>query len=222
MTKRIFDIVFAFLCILLFSPLLLTVWVLVLIESRGKPMYLSMRNGKHEKLFKLYKFKSMKEGSDYNSITIGHKDPRVTRLGYVLRKYKLDELPQLFNVLMGDLSFVGPRADLAKYAPVYKEHFPEYFELKPGLTGMSSLALFSESEMYNDLDSPELYYIHYTIPLKSKYARIYQQKIGLRTDLILIFRTIGEVIKNICIDGKNLVIQPSHVEQRDQLRQGSL
>ena len=215
--KRFLDLILSCLLIILCLPILLLIWIFVFIESKGKPIYNSFRIGKNEKIVSLYKFRTMKVGSDNFPITIGNKDPRITKLGYYLRKYKLDELPQLFNILRGELSFVGPRADVEKYISEYKKHYQDYFLLKPGLTGYSSLFLIEESEIYTNKEFPEFYYINHIIPLKVKYAKYYQENHQIGWDIFLIIRTIKEVIKTMCLDGKNLVIQPSHVRQRKKI-----
>ncbi len=140
MLKRGFDILASFLGILVLSPLLLLLALLVGFSSPGGVLYKQIRVGRYGKDFRLYKFRSMRPESDSKGLlTVGGKDPRITPIGYFLRKYKLDELPQLFNVLIGDMSLVGPRPEVRKYVDLYNQEQMRVLELRPGITDYASL-----------------------------------------------------------------------------------
>ncbi|MFW5944562.1 MAG: sugar transferase, partial [Bacteroidota bacterium] len=148
MIKRILDIVLSLLGIIVFSPFLLLIAIWVLTDSKGGLIYRSRRLGRNQRQFDVLKFRTMHPNKDHLKLTIGNRDPRITRAGYYLRKYKLDELPQLFNVLKGDMSIVGPRPDVPEYSNFYLRHMPEYYSMKPGITCFSSIYFSNESELY--------------------------------------------------------------------------
>ena len=137
---RFFDILFSFLGILFMFPVFLFLYIASRLESKGGGFYKQLRVGRNGKDFYVYKFRSMRIGSDRQGlITVGGRDPRITRIGYFIRKYKLDELPQLFNVLKGDMALVGPRPLLPKYLPLYSEEQFRRHEVRPGITGWAQV-----------------------------------------------------------------------------------
>ncbi len=145
MKIRICDIIFSFLGLLILSPILFIVYILICIESQGGGFYLQTRVGKDNKDFKLLKFRSMRTGSDKKGlITVGERDPRVTRMGYFIRKYKIDELPQLWNVFIGDMSLVGPRPEVRKYVDQYTPEQMEVLNVRPGITDWASIQMIDE------------------------------------------------------------------------------
>jgi lipopolysaccharide/colanic/teichoic acid biosynthesis glycosyltransferase len=129
------------------------------------------------------------------SITVGNRDPRVTNVGYYLRKYKLDELPQLFNVLKGDMSIVGPRPDVPYFDEYYIKHLPEYYRMKPGITSYSSIYFSDEDELYKNSEDPINDYICNTIPKKVELDKKYYKESGVITDLSIIFKTLKKFFK---------------------------
>ena len=134
---RFFDIVFSLLGILLLSPVFLLLYIAICLESKGGGFYKQLRVGRYGGDFYVYKFRSMRVGADKKGlITVGGRDPRITRTGYLIRKYKLDELPQLFNVLKGDMSIVGTRPPLISETNLYELHHKARLAIKPGITGM--------------------------------------------------------------------------------------
>lgn len=193
--KRLFDFTFSLFGIILFIPVFFIVGILIKLDSKGPIIYKAKRIGLHEKEFIFYKFRTMRPNSDNYSITIGDKDDRITNFGYFLRKTKLDEIPQLINVLIGDLSFVGPRPDLYKYKEFYKKYFSDYFKFKPGITSYSSIFFRNESELYIDEDDPELVYINKTIPKKVELDKKYFSSISLSKDINLILKTLKKVLE---------------------------
>jgi lipopolysaccharide/colanic/teichoic acid biosynthesis glycosyltransferase len=154
-----------------------------------------MRVGLNKGEFKFIKFRTMIPDSDKSYITIGDNDPRITRTGSYLRKFKLDELPQLFNVLKGDMSFVGPRPDIAKYSSYYEKGYKDYYKIKPGITSYSSIYFSNEAELYKNIDDPELLYINQTIPRKIELDKKYFNNISVVHDFKIIIVTVWKLIK---------------------------
>lgn len=192
--KRIFDIVFSLTGILLLSPLFVIISILILIDSSGAIFYKQIRIGKNGKKFGLLKFRTMRPDSDKKGlITVGGKDPRVTRVGHFLRKYKLDELPQLFNILLGDMSFVGPRPEVEKYVELYDEKQLKVLDVKPGLTDYASLAYINESDILGQSDDPEKTYIEEVMPDKLKLNLEYINDQSFTTDMKVIGKTILKI-----------------------------
>ena len=194
--KRLFDIIASIVGITLLFPVLLILGLLVALTSRGGMFYKQVRVGKNGKDFKLLKFRSMATGSDKKGLlTIGAKDNRVTKVGYYLRKYKLDELPQLFNVLLGDMSLVGPRPEVRKYVDLYSKEQQRILEVKPGITDYASLEYFNENEILGRAEDPEKAYIDEVMPAKLALNKRYIEESGLWTDIKIITRTILKIIQ---------------------------
>jgi len=165
--KRLFDIIFSFIGIILLSPFFLVVSVLIKLSSNGPIFYTQERIGQYKQPFTLYKFRSMSINQTSKSlITIGDRDPRITKVGYFLRKYKFDELPQLFNVIIGNMSFVGPRPEVLKYVLLYNSSQQEVLNMKPGITDMASITYRHESELLSAQADPEEFYINVIMPHK--------------------------------------------------------
>lgn len=196
MLKRTFDFLASFFGLLLLSPLILCIAVWVKCDSKGPIFYRQVRVGKDGREFKLFKFRSMRVGADRAGLlTLGDRDPRVTRSGFWLRKTKLDELPQLFNVLVGDMSLVGPRPEVPKYVALYTPEQREVLSVRPGITDTASLEMRNEAELMAQQVDPEGYYMNVQIPLKIKLAKGYIAQQSLLSDLKLIVRTIGVMFK---------------------------
>lgn len=196
MLKRTFDFLASFFGLLLLSPLILCIAVWVKCDSKGPIFYRQVRVGKDGREFKLFKFRSMRVGADRAGLlTLGDRDPRVTRSGFWLRKTKLDELPQLFNVLVGDMSLVGPRPEVPKYVALYTPEQREVLSVRPGITDTASLEMRNEAELMAQQADPEGYYVNVQIPLKIKLAKEYIAQQSLLSDLKLIVRTIGVMFK---------------------------
>ena len=195
MLKRGFDIFFSFIGLILLSPVLLVIAVIVGTGSRGGVFYLQSRVGRNNRDFKIIKFRTMYTGADKRSLlTVGGKDHRITKAGYYLRKYKLDELPQLLNVLAGTMSFVGPRPEVRKYVDLYTNDQKKVLSVKPGITDYASLEYFSENELLAKSANPEQTYIHEVMPAKLALNARYITEAGLGTDLKIIFKTLGKII----------------------------
>ncbi|MFP3860553.1 MAG: sugar transferase [Bacteroidales bacterium] len=191
--KRIFDIIFSVIGLIVLSPLFLVITLVILMDSRGSVFYRGIRVGRHQRNFRIYKFRTMYPDSETSSITVGDRDPRITKAGCWLRKYKLDEIPQLINVLTGEMSFVGPRPDVPDYKNYYLSHMPGYYTMKPGITSFSSLYFLQESKIYEDVSDPEQVYLQKTIPQKVKLDKKYQQNQNLTTDFAIIVMTIKAI-----------------------------
>lgn len=193
---RFFDFVFSFLGLIVLIPFFVILSVFIKIDSKGPAFYRQLRVGKNGKEFKLFKFRSMYVNSDKGGlITVGNNDSRITRLGQFIRKYKLDELPQLINVLIGDMSIVGPRPEVQKYVDLYTNEQRIVLNVRPGITDYASLAYSDENELLKNIIDPENYYINTLIPAKIKLNMVYVENQNLIHYFKIIFLTIFKLIK---------------------------
>jgi len=193
--KRLFDIIFSLIVLLTFLPVFIVVAVLIGVDSKGGVFFKQIRVGKNNVDFFLYKFRTMSVGSDKKGeITIGNNDSRITKVGSVLRKYKLDEFPQLLNILNGEMSIVGPRPEVRKYVELYTKEQLNVLSVKPGLTDYASLEYINESEILGNSEDPNQTYINEIMPIKLKLNLRYISKISFITDLSLIFKTIIRIL----------------------------
>lgn len=193
--KRLFDLAISIIALLILLPLLVVIGILVAIGSPGGPFYRQVRVGKKGKRFKLLKFRSMRPGSDKQSqITIGENDSRITGIGKFIRKYKLDELPQLINIILGDMSIVGPRPEVPKYVELYTPEQLAVLNVKPGLTDYASLKFFNENELLARSDNPHQTYVDVILPEKLRLNLEYIKNRNLLVDLQIIGKTIGRII----------------------------
>jgi len=194
MTKRLFDIFFSLFGILILFPLFLIISLLIVIDSKGGVFYLQTRVGKKGQDFKLFKFRTMQSNSDKKGLlTVGSKDSRITKIGYYLRKYKIDELPQLINVLNGTMSFVGPRPEVRKYVDLYNEDQLQILNVQPGITDFASLEYFNENDLLAKSDNPEKTYIEEVMPAKIALNKKYIANPSLGTDVSIILKTIKKI-----------------------------
>lgn len=193
--KRLFDIVAASCGLLLLSPvfLLLALWIKA--DSRGPVFYRQSRVGRRNRDFRLYKFRSMRVGADRAGlITVGGRDPRVTPSGYYIRKYKLDELPQLLNVLRGDMSLVGPRPEVRRYVDLYTPEQMHVLDVRPGITDMASILYRNESELLAHAEDPDRYYVEVVMQDKLRINLEYVANRSFAYDLQLIFKTFRAIV----------------------------
>lgn len=191
MSKRLFDLLFSFLGLLLLSPFFLLIAILIKLDSSGPVFYLQHRVGRDGKLFKLFKFRTMRTGADKSTaITVGTRDPRITRIGYYLRKFKLDELPQLINVLLGTMSLVGPRPELKKFVDLYSMEQRKVIEVKPGITDYASIEFRNENELLEGKPDPIEFYIREIMPVKLNLNLKYIETRSFWVDFKIISKTI--------------------------------
>lgn len=196
MIKRAFDILSSGLGLILLSPLFLILAIWIKLDSKGPVLYKQIRAGRLNKDFTLLKFRSMRTGSDKKGlITIGGRDPRVTKSGYYIRKYKLDELPQLINVFLGDMSLVGPRPEVRHYVEMYNEEQLIVLTIRPGITDMASIRYRNENELLESVDNPEQYYREVIMQDKLRINMEYVEKASFWFDIKLILSTFIEILK---------------------------
>ena len=193
---RFFDLIFSIMGLVILSPLFIVLYLLIRIESKGGGFYSQERIGKNGKPFKLYKFRSMRIGSDKKGlITIGEKDNRITKTGFILRKYKLDELPQLWNVFIGDMSLVGPRPEVKKYTDLYTEEQKQVLHVRPGITDWASIKYVDENKILGESKTPDEAYVNLIIPNKIKLNMVYIQNQTLGEYFKIIFTTFKEIVR---------------------------
>ena len=193
--KRLFDMIASAVGLVCLSPVFLVLIIWIKCDSRGPVFYKQLRVGRNGKDFYLYKFRSMHLDADKQGlITVGGRDPRVTSSGYYIRKYKLDELPQLINVLKGDMSLVGPRPEVRKYVDMYTPEQLHVLDVRPGITDMASIHYCNENELLEAVDNPEEYYIHVIMPDKLRMNLDYVHNHNLFYDFRLIFKTISKIL----------------------------
>lgn len=194
MLKRVFDIFFSIFALLIFLPFGLLLALIISMESRGGVFYRQERIGQFGKPFKLLKFRSMRTGADKNGLlTVGMNDSRITKSGLFIRKYKLDEMPQFINVLMGAMSIVGPRPEVKKYVDLYTEEQRQILNVKPGITDYASLEYFKENEILGKATNPEEAYIHEVMPHKIQLNQKYLNNPTIANDLKIILLTISRL-----------------------------
>ncbi len=193
--KRIFDIFFSVIGLMILLPLMLIIAVLIKLDSRGEIFFKQTRVTKNGREFKILKYRTMKVGSDkYSQITIG-KDDRITKVGVFLRKYKLDEIPQLINVFVGDMSLVGPRPEVPKYVNMYTEEQKEILKVRAGITDYASIEFSNENDILANEADPEKVYIEKIMPKKIELNKKYLSEISVMTDIKIILLTIKKILK---------------------------
>jgi lipopolysaccharide/colanic/teichoic acid biosynthesis glycosyltransferase len=192
MLKRLFDIIFSTLGLLILSSLFLLVAILIKLDSRGPVFFRQERVGKDEKIFKIYKFRTMidKAWEKGTPITTQENDPRITHIGKFLRKYKLDELPQLFNVIKGEMSLVGPRPEIPQYVALYTPEQKKILSVKPGITDFASLEYINENEILSKAKNWEKTYINEIMPTKLALNLKYIKNHSVFLDFIIILKTL--------------------------------
>lgn len=191
---RFFDILFSLIGLAIISPLIILLSIAIKIESKGPVFFKQIRIGLNGNPFKLYKFRSMYENSERKGqITIGSNDKRITRVGRFIRKYKMDELPQLFNVFKGDMSLVGPRPEVPKYVEKYSEYQMRVLSVRPGITDYASIYFSNENDILAHKDNPEEYYVKFLIPQKIRLNMIYIKNYNILVYFKIIFTTIRKI-----------------------------
>jgi len=193
--KRLFDILFSIFVLLFFLPFGIVLSVLIILESKGGVFYKQERIGKNGIPFYLLKFRSMRTNADkLGKLTVGMRDPRITKIGYFLRKFKLDEFPQFINVLKAEMSIVGPRPDVKEYVDLYTAEQRTILLVKPGITDYASLEYFEESDLLAKSSNPEKTYIEEIMPAKIRLNQKYIANPTLLVDLKIIFLTAKRIL----------------------------
>lgn len=193
--KRIFDVFLSLIGLIILFPFFLIIALLIVISSGLPVFYTQQRVGRGNEDFGLFKFRTMKKNAEKAGLlTVGGRDPRITTIGYYLRKYKLDELPQLLNVFVGDMSLVGPRPEVRKYVDLYNAEQKKVLLVKPGITDLASLEYFSENELLAKSANPEETYIKEIMPAKLELNKKYISQMSLGNDIKIIFRTLKKIV----------------------------
>ena len=181
--------------LIVLSPVMLVLALMIVLDSRGGVFFRGERVGRHGKTFRIFKFRSMRPDSEGNGKwNVGEQDERITRVGHFLRKSKLDELPQLLNVLKGDMSFVGPRPELRFYVDMYTEDEMPILDLKPGITDWASMANFEQFKGFTASEDPDEFYLEQVRPLKLRLQLYYRYNHGFWSDFVCIWWTIFKVL----------------------------
>ncbi|EEO40640.1 hypothetical protein FSCG_01353 [Fusobacterium vincentii 4_1_13] len=195
MLKRIFDITLSLFGLIILLPFMLIIAILIKIDSKGSVFFKQIRVTKNGKEFKIFKYRTMRVGSDkYSQITVG-KDGRITKIGSFLRKYKLDEIPQLINVLIGDMSLVGPRPEVPKYVALYTDEQKEILKVRAGITDYASIEFSDENDLLALEEEPEKAYIEKIMPKKIELNKKYLSETSVLTDIKIILLTIKKILK---------------------------
>jgi lipopolysaccharide/colanic/teichoic acid biosynthesis glycosyltransferase len=194
--KRLFDLSVAIFFSILFIPFWIFIAIAIKITSPGPVFFRQVRVGLKGKHFKIFKYRSMIVDAEKKGlqITVGGRDPRITGVGYILRKTKLDELPQLFNIILGDMSFVGPRPEVPKYVEMYNQEQRKVLNVRPGITDVASIKYIDENELLKDAQDPEQMYIEKIMPDKLNLNLEYLQNRSLMSDIGIIFKTVAKII----------------------------
>jgi len=193
--KRIFDIILSLFGLIILLPFMIIIAILIKLDSKGPVFFKQVRVTKNGREFKIFKYRTMKIGSDkYSQITVG-KDDRITKIGMFLRKYKLDEIPQLINVLLGDMSLVGPRPEVPKYVALYTEGQKEILKVRAGITDYASIEFSDENDLLASEADPEKAYIEKIMPKKIELNKKYLSEISMLTDIKIILLTIKKILK---------------------------
>lgn len=194
--KRIFDVLASGCGLLVLSPIFLILAIWIKLDSNGSVFYRQVRVGRSNRDFRIFKFRSMREGSDKGSlVTIGGRDPRVTGSGYFIRKFKFDELPQLINVFIGDMSLVGPRPEVRHYVNYWTSEQMHVLDVRPGITDPASIKFRNENALLEKAEDPERYYIEVVMQEKIKLYLEYVEKHHFWYDIELIFQTFWVIVK---------------------------
>ncbi|MDO9512552.1 MAG: sugar transferase [Bacteroidales bacterium] len=194
MLKRFFDVFISLTALIILSPLMLLIVFWIISDSRGGAFYSQLRVGRNKNDFRLWKFRSMRLGSDSKGLlTVGKADHRITPVGRILRSVKLDELPQLWNVLNGSMSMVGPRPEVRKYVDMYTERQLQVLQLRPGITDYASLHYYHENSLLENEPDPEAFYIEVIMPAKLEINLEYIEKRSIRMDFNILFLTLASV-----------------------------
>ncbi len=193
--KRIFDVLFSAVLIIVLLPLGIVVSIWIVLDDFGSPFFVQQRVGLNGRNFGLLKFRSMRKNAESKGqLTVGMKDNRITRSGYFIRKYKIDELPQLVNVFLGEMSVVGPRPEVPKYVLLYNEEQQNVLSIKPGITDFASIEYVRENELLSQSPNPEKTYIEEIMPAKLALNLKYVREQSFLTDMKIILQTVKAIL----------------------------
>ena len=194
--KLLFDLTFSLIGLIVCLPLLIFITILIKLDSKGSVFFIQKRVGKNFKLFNLYKFRTMVADASQRGLQItADGDPRITRVGRFLRKTKIDELPQIINVLKGDMSFVGPRPEVPKYVEMFRDDYKNILKVKPGITDYAAIEFRNEENVLKKFENPEEGYIKEVLPLKIKLYKKYIEDKSIFSDVKLIVLTLMKIVK---------------------------
>jgi len=196
MLKRLFDIISSLIALIIGFPFFVVIAFFIAFDGKGGIFFIQKRVGKNNQDFGLYKFRTMRPDSEKSGqITVGGRDPRITKTGYFLRKFKLDEFPQLLNVIKGDMSIIGPRPEVRRYVDLYSKEQLKVLSVRPGLSDYASIEYINENELLGKSQDPEKTYIDEIMPAKLRLNLKYIEEKSFGTDLKLIFKTLGKIVK---------------------------
>jgi len=196
MQKRLFDLLCSGAGLIFLAPLYLAVAILVKRDSSGPVFFRQTRMGQFGRPFAIYKFRTMCTDAEKKGALVSTgDDPRITRVGKVLRQYKIDELPQLINVFTGEMSLVGPRPEVPRYVDAFKDDYREILTAKPGITDYASLEFKDENELLKTAEDPERKYLEEILPIKIQYYKKYLQEQSMATDIKLILLTLKSIVR---------------------------
>ncbi|WP_296129957.1 sugar transferase [uncultured Anaerococcus sp.] len=193
--KRLFDILISLIVIILILIPIGIIAIAIKLDSKGPVFYKQERLGKDKKPFYIIKFRTMRVGADKNldNLTVKN-DPRITRVGGFLRKWKIDELPQFFNVLLGHMSLVGPRPETPKMVGLYDNYYDVIFAVRPGITDYASIEFRNESEYYNSIEDSEKIYLEKILPIKIDLKLKYIENLSIKNDILILLNTAKTII----------------------------
>jgi lipopolysaccharide/colanic/teichoic acid biosynthesis glycosyltransferase len=192
---RFFDILISGAVLILLFPILLVVSLFILVEDGLPVVYSQSRTGRNGRPFVMYKLRSMRNRKTEGlSITVGGHDPRILKVGWFIRKYKIDEIPQLFNVLKGQMSIVGPRPEVKYYTDMYDKTQRNVLSVKPGITDYASIEFRNENELLEEAEDPEQYYINSIMPEKIRLNQIFANNPSIRNYFDILFKTLGKIV----------------------------
>ncbi|MHC5201494.1 sugar transferase [Myroides sp. LJL119] len=194
--KRVFDIIASATGLILLSPVFIIVAIAIKLDSKGPIFYRQTRVGLNNQDFQIFKFRSMYMDADKKGlITVGGRDPRVTNIGYYIRKFKLDEFPQLLNVFVGEMSIVGPRPEVRKYVLMYSKEQLKVLSVRPGITDNASIKYRNENDILETANDPEKMYVDVIMPDKLKFNLEYVNNQTIINDIKIIFLTFKEILR---------------------------
>lgn len=205
MIKRVFDFIASLIVLIFLSPLFIIFSILIKLDSHGPAFFCQVRIGKAFKPFRFYKFRTMVVDAEKKGLSITKEgDLRITRIGGFLRKYKLDELPQLFNVLKGDISIVGPRPEVVKYVEIFRQDYKDILTVKPGITDYATIEFRDEEGVLKKYDNPEEGYIQEVLPIKIRLYKRYINEKSFLTDIRLIILTLWRIVRNNPVSNEHM------------------